>query len=122
VPHGYNFEPLLKALHRYDYYLDYHKYRHNYDYQLALLMMGNKFYMTNGSVLLSENQSIFSAVSHVHFEYFSNGSEVEKTLKSREEVQCIIGKNYVPFGRAQKPTLTDYADGIDTMEFLTQLS
>ncbi|HEX8357692.1 MAG TPA: acyl-CoA reductase, partial [Segetibacter sp.] len=48
VPENYNFESLLKALNKYEHYEDFHKYKHNYDYQLALLMMGNKFYMTNG--------------------------------------------------------------------------
>ncbi len=37
---SYNFEPLLKALNKYDYFGDLHKYRNNYDYQLALVMMG----------------------------------------------------------------------------------
>ncbi|MEJ7676914.1 MAG: acyl-CoA reductase [Segetibacter sp.] len=63
VPVNYNFEELLKALNKYDHYGDFHKYKHNYDYQLALLMMGNKFYMTNGTILLSENVSLFTAIS-----------------------------------------------------------
>jgi hypothetical protein len=121
VPENYNFEELLNALRKYDYYMDFHKYRHNYDYQLALLMMGNKLYMTNGSVLLSENESLFSAISQVHFEYYGNREAVEKILHNTEQLQCIVGKNFVPFGRAQQPSLTDYADGTDTMAFLLNL-
>ncbi len=30
-------------------------------------------------------------------------------------------KNLIPFGKSQEPGLFDYADGIDTMEFLLSL-
>ena len=120
VPENYNFEGLLKALNKYEHYEDFHKYRHNYDYQLALLMMGNKFYMTNGTVLLSKNSSLFTAVSQVNYEYYNNKEELEP-LQNNPDIQCIVGHNAVPFGRSQQPALTDYADGIDTMKFAMSL-
>lgn len=116
VPENYNFEELLLALNKYDYYQDFHKYKHNYDYQLALLMMGNKFYMTNGTILLSENTSIFTAISQVNYEYYANKKDLEH-LQENKDIQCIIGHNTIPFGLAQQPSLTDYSDGIDTMNF-----
>ena len=33
-------------------------------------------------------------------------------------LQCIIGNNNLPFGSAQFPKLWDYADNIDTVNFL----
>jgi len=42
-------------------------------------------------------------------------------LKKNENIQCIVGKNFVPFGKSQEPGLFDYADGIDTMQFLLSL-
>lgn len=120
VPEGYNFEPLLEALKKYDHYADFHKYRHNYDYQLALLMMGRKYYMTNESILLSENASNFSAISHVHYQYYKV-KPATSFLHQNDDVQCIVGHSYLPFGEAQKPSLTDYADGIDTIQFLLTL-
>lgn len=121
VPRGYNFEPLLEALNKYDYYNDLHKYRHNYDYQLALLMMGRKFYMTNGSILLQEAESLFTAVSQLHYESYDSREIVLRLLKDNEAVQCVVGKDALPFGQSQKPTLNDYADGINTMQFLMNL-
>ncbi|TDH26505.1 acyl-CoA reductase [Segetibacter sp. 3557_3] len=121
VPDHYNFEPLLQALRKYDHFMEFHKYRHNYDYQLALLMMGNKFYMTNDSILFSENKSLFSAVSQVHFEYYSDKNALTTSLGSNTDLQCIIGNDFVPFGHGQKPRLADYADGVDTMKFLLSL-
>lgn len=120
VPGNYNFEPLLMALNKYEHYVDFHKHKHNYDYQLALLMMGNKFYMTNGTVLLSENSSVFAAVSQVHYSFYHTISELD-LLKDNPDIQCIVKHGGVPFGEAQKPGLTDYADGVDTVQFALQL-
>jgi hypothetical protein len=120
VPEGYNFQGLLTALNKYEHYEDFHKYKHNYDYQLALLMMGNKFYMTNGTVLLSPNQSLFTAVSQVNYENYSSVADLE-SLKVNPDVQCVVGHSAIPFGKAQAPSLTDYADGVDTMQFAMSL-
>lgn len=120
VPENYDFEPLLKALNKYGYYADFHKYKHNYDYQLALLMMGNKFYMTNGTILLSENTSLFTAVSQVNYEYYKKEEDLA-SLQNNEDVQCVIGHAGICFGAAQNPQLTDYADRIDTIRFALSL-
>jgi hypothetical protein len=121
VPQEYNFLPLLDALKKYDYFLDFHKYKHNYDYHFALLIMNSKFYMNNGSVLLTENESSFSPVSQVNYEYYSNRDSLDERLKSDDDIQCIVGHNFLNFGLSQSPQLTDYADGIDTMKFLSNL-
>ncbi len=121
VPEGYDFVPLLDALRKYDHYFLFHKYKHNYDYQLALLMMGNKFYMTNESVVFAENASIFSPVSQVNYEFYETKEGIMKGLQNNNEIQCIVGNGFTPFGMAQQPSLTDYADGVDTMAFLQTL-
>ena len=40
---------------------------------------------------------------------------------SDPEIQCIVGKGSTRFGAAQQPGLFDYADGVDTMQFLLGL-
>ncbi len=121
VHKDYDFIPLLSSLKKYEHFMDYHKYKHNYDYHLALLMMGNKFYMTNGGTIFAENTSPFTPVSQVHYEYYDNKDEVIDQLKQSKDVQAIVGHGFLPFGQAQQPGLKDYADGVDTMEFLLSL-
>ncbi|MDQ6814400.1 MAG: acyl-CoA reductase [Bacteroidota bacterium] len=121
VPREYDFSALLQALNKYEHYEDFHKYKHNYDYQLALLMMGNKFYMTNGTVLLSQNESLFTAVSQVNYAFYDKKDELE-SLKKNADIQCIVGHGGIPFGQAQQPTLVDYSDGVDTMHFALSLT
>jgi hypothetical protein len=120
VPEDYNFEALLQALNKYEHYADFHKYKNNYDYQLALLMMGNKFYMTNDSIILSKNTSLFTAISQVNYEHYNSKDQLEP-LKNNKDIQCVIGHGATPFGEAQNPALTDYADGIDTIKFLLSI-
>lgn len=121
VPEGYDFIPLLEALKKYDHYFEFHKYKHNYDYHLALLMMSNKLYMTNGSIILTENEALFSPISQVNYSYYNNVEHLLENLRNNTDVQCIVGKHGLPFGKAQEPSLTDYADGVDTMSFLKNL-
>ena len=121
VPPNYDFLPLLEAFRKYDHLADLAKYKHNYDYQLTLLIMNKKYYMTNGSILLTENESPFSAISVLHYRYYTPGEAGPILAGGQDEIQCVAGQGYIPFGKAQQPELTDYADGVDTMEFLRGL-
>ncbi|RFM28877.1 acyl-CoA reductase [Deminuibacter soli] len=121
VPKDYDFLPLLDALKKYDYLLENHKYKHNYDYHLALLLMNSKYYMNNGNLVLTEHQAPFSPVSQVHFEYYTNRETLAATLHGNTDIQCVTGHHFIPFGQAQHPSLTDYADGVDTMAFLVEI-
>jgi hypothetical protein len=121
VPEGYDFIPLLGILKQYDHFMDFHKYKHNFDYHLALLIMGNKYYMSNESVILTENISVFSPVSQVHYQFYKDKAAVLEGLRTNPDIQCIVGHGNIPFGMAQRPSLTDYADGVDTMAFLMSI-
>lgn len=121
VPKNYDFIPLLNAFKKYDHLVDHHKYKNNYDYNLAVHILNNQYYMTNGSILLVENESPFSPISQLHYEFYSNGDEVRKKLAEDQNIQCLVSKRDIGFGGAQRPQVCDYADGIDTMEFLNRL-
>jgi hypothetical protein len=120
VPEEYDFVPLLGALRKYDYYRDHEKYRNNFDYQLTIAIMNNRFYMSNDSIVLLENESPFSPISQLHYQFYSNKSAALAAL-DKDKIQCIVGNDFIPFGDAQKPGLTDFPDGIDTMEFLASI-
>ena len=121
VPRSYDFVPLLKAFDKYYYFIDHNKYKNNYDYQLSVALMNNIYYMTNGSTLLIEDDAIFSAISRLNYSYYEPGNDPIKTLTGNKEIQCIAGYGGIPFGQAQSPELMDYADGVDTMQFLLSL-
>jgi hypothetical protein len=121
VPEGYDFLPLLESFKKYTLLSDNHKYKNNYDYQLAILIINKMYYMTNGSVLLQENKALFSPISQLHYEFYKDIGQVRKELEVSADIQCIISKNDIPFGQAQLPALNDYADKADTLRFLLEL-
>ncbi len=122
VPKGYDFIPMIEAFKKYQHLADHHKYKNNYDYNLALHLLNKVYYMTNGSILLVENENLFSPISQLNYESYSSIETVIKSLDNNLDLQCIVGNNHIPFGKAQCPSINDYADGIDTMAFLTSLN
>ena len=120
VPELYDFIPLLSAFRKYNYLADHHKYKNNYDYQLALLLLNKKYYMSNESILLTESSSYFSPISVLHYEYYKSADSVLASLTNHSDIQYISGLRS-GFGKSQQPGLTDYADGVDTLQFLRQM-
>jgi hypothetical protein len=121
VPAGYDFIGLLGAFKKYDWMAAHHKYKNNYDYQLAILILNKKYYMTNSSIILTENPLPFSPISVLHYQYYSDIGDITAFKLNDQEIQTIVGTGLTPFGATQKPSLTDYADGIDTLQFLHEL-
>jgi hypothetical protein len=121
VPQDYDFVPLLSALKKYDDYKNHDKYKNNFDYQLTIAIMNNRFYMSNDSIVLLENESPFSPISQLHYQHYDKKDEVVQQL-DREKIQCIVGKGFIPFGKAQSPGMTDFPDGVDTLAFLINLT
>lgn len=120
TPPGYDFVPLLRAMDKYRYFSSHHKYANNYDYRLAILLLNKQQYFTNGTLLVTEDPSLFSPIGVLHYETWHDAEKEMEKLKSSAELQCIVGKGLTPFGNAQNPALADYADGVDTMRFLVQ--
>ncbi|MEI8280726.1 MAG: acyl-CoA reductase, partial [Bacteroidota bacterium] len=121
VPNGYDFKRLLDIFSSHDDIILHHKYKHNYDYYLAIYLLNKVPYLTNDSILLVENLVPFSAVSVLHYSYYNDKNKLIGSLQNNNDIQCIVGNGFVPFGMAQVPSLSDYADGVDTMVFFCSL-
>ena len=76
--------------------------------------------MTNESTLLVESESLFSPISQLNYDFYNKIEPLLHSLKNNKEIQCIAGVD-LPFGSTQQPGLSDYADGIDTLQFLVTL-
>jgi hypothetical protein len=121
VPRGYNFEQLLRVFNKHNGYADLNKYKNNYDYHLAIYLLNRIPYMSNESLLMVENELPFSAVSVLHYKYYDDKRQLIDQLTKSEDIQAVIGRGFIPFGDSQKPALSEYADGVDTMDFLCGL-
>ena len=120
VPENYDFVSLLRAFRKYQWMADHHKYKNNYDYRLSLAILNKLQYMTNDCLLMLENDSPFSPIAVLHYTYYKD-IKSRTPIENDNNLQCIVGRQFVPFGESQRPGLSDYADGMDTMKFLRQL-
>ena len=127
APKAYDFVKLIDALMDYETVLDHHKYRNNYDYNKSIYLVNGEPHFDSGFFLMRESEALVSPISVLFYEYYNNEAELNLTLaKHNEKIQCIVAANAwyegsIPLGKAQQPELWDYADGVDTLEFLSGL-
>jgi hypothetical protein len=125
VPEGYNFTPLIEALEKFKSLREHNKFANNYDYNKSIYLVNGVPHLDTGFLLLKEDEGLVSPISVLFYEHYHNSLELEaRLLEQYEKIQCVVGKQppaQVSFGKAQQPDLWDYADGVDTIEFLKSL-
>ncbi|QEC52963.1 acyl-CoA reductase LuxC [Anseongella ginsenosidimutans] len=127
VPPGYDFQQLLDALEPYREVIEHHKYANNYGYQHTIRLMNRELHFTNGFILLTENPSYASPIATLHYEFYQGKEELEQRLRADAGLlQCTASAggrfpSTLPFGQTQYPALRDYADNVDTLEFLCRI-
>jgi hypothetical protein len=124
VPEGYDFDSFFKAMYKHREVINHHKYANNYDYNKAVYLMSSVKLLDNGFLILKEDEQFSSPIGVLFYETFSDQAQLEQRLRNeKENIQCIVGKSEladVGYGQTQHPKLSDYADGVDTIDFLTQ--
>lgn len=126
VPKDYNFDPFFNAIFEWKHVLEHHKYINNYDYNKAVYLMSEVKIFDNGFLILKEDKGYSSPIATLFYEYYeSRESLALKLQEENEHIQCTVSEDFtadtVPFGQTQAPSLSDYADGVDTMEFLKNI-
>lgn len=128
VPVGYDFTHMEMAFERWNFLADHNKYRNNLDYNYAIYIINNVRHINLGHLILKEDDAIASRIGCVHYEYYNNEKSLKENLElKRNEIQCLVCKDKldgwecVSPGGTQYPSLDQYADGVDTMLFLSSL-
>ncbi len=129
VPEGYNFTPFFEAIQPHHTIINHHKYNNNYDYNKSIYLVNKDKHLDNGFLLVKEDDRMVSPLAVVFYEQYNDTASVEALLeRESENIQCIVSTTHVKaanqvvgFGESQQPALWDYADGVDTMDFLTKL-
>jgi hypothetical protein len=100
----------------------------NYDYSRVIFLVNVAHHLDNNFLLLKQDKSTASPIAVLYFEEYLNIPELLDEIHSKEtDLQCVVsheipGLRTLPFGTAQFPGLMDYADNIDTMQFLIGLN
>jgi len=126
VPKDYNFDAFFTAIYDYNPIINQFKYANNYDYNKAVYLMSEFKLLENGFLILKEDASYSSPIASLFYEHYNSLEELKEKLKGdKEKLQCIVANGVSPdeinFGETQNPSLTDYADNVDTVAFLASL-
>lgn len=130
VPEGYNFEPFFEAIEGFHNIIHHHKYSNNYDYNKSIYLVNRDQHLDNGFLMVKRDERLTSPLSVVFYNTYASLQAAQEQLQSiTDQLQCIVTKasidvtnQVVAFGHSQQPRLWDYADGVDTMDFLSRLS
>ena len=126
IPKNYNFDLFFNGVFPYQDVIKYEKYANNYDYNKAVFLMSNFNLLDNEFLIIKEDSSYSSPISSVFYEYYDDLNGIKNRLQTdKDKIQCVVSNNLVEnsvaFGATQKPLLWNYADNVDTINFLINL-
>lgn len=104
--------------------INHNKYANNYEYNRAIYLLNQEKFWDNNFVMLKEDENLFSPLSVINVSRYDDIAEVEKFLaENSENIQTVVAKPElglasINFGETQHPSLSTYADHVDTMRFL----
>jgi hypothetical protein len=130
LPEGYDIKNFFEPLEGFQGIINHFKYNNNYDYNKSIYLVNAEPHFDNGFVLLKPDEGLSSPLAVLYFEYYSSLAELNSKLTAlQESIQCIVTKtalkastNLVGFGDSQHPKLWDYADNINTIDFLNRIN
>jgi len=123
LPKDFDFVYFLDHLASFESMMDHHKYKNNYDYNRSILLLNRTKHFASDFLMMREDTALTSPLSVLNYEFYNSNKEWENRLIDEAAgIQCVVGDtlsfpNLMPFGTAQQPSLSDYADGVDTMAF-----
>lgn len=122
LPKGYDLNKVFGGLFHYQNVTDNKKYGNNYDYHKAVFLLEQYDVLENGFILMKQDASLVSPIGTLYYDSYEDKNQLYDNLHAiSDQIQCIVAKDKVPFGEAQHPQLWDYADGVDTIQFLIDL-
>ena len=126
VPKDYNFDSFFEGMYHWHPIVEETKYANNYDYNKAVYLMSEFDMLENGFLMIKEDTSYGSPIATLFYEYYNSLEELKEKLgQDSNQIQCVVSKGLfateVTFGQTQKPELWDYADNVDTVEFLLKI-
>lgn len=118
-PEGFEKDRFFNAIFPLSEVVNHNKYANNYDYIKSIWLLNEEDLLDNGFVLLKQDQGLASPTGSLFWESYADRATLQAQLNEREaEIQCVVARDGVPFGKAQQPELSDYADRLDTMAWL----
>lgn len=126
VPKNYNFDLLFNALFKFKEVINHNKYANNYDYNKTVYLMSNQKFIENGFLILKEDNKLGSPIGCLFYQFYENSNDLNSYITNyKDSLQCVVSNlkinSFTCFGESQSPKIDDYADNIDTLDFLLKI-
>ncbi|MFA6276133.1 MAG: acyl-CoA reductase [Pedobacter sp.] len=129
VPENYDLKNFFEPIEKYQPIINHFKYNNNYDYNKSIYLVNGVKHFDNGFILMKEDETFVSPLAVLFYEEYNSVEDIEVKLNAQDEqIQCVvsnipleINKEKIGFGQSQNPKLWDYADTINTIDFLNKL-
>ena len=128
VPEGYDFKVFFEAVFPFGYVSDNKKYFNNHEYHRAIYLLESIPFLDNNFLMIRESSDLHAPTSVLYYEYYTNQAQLVEKIKPLEEnLQCTVsnfdvnGLNTIAFGSTQEPGISDFADNVNTLDFLNTL-
>jgi len=123
IPEDYDLNILKEKFKKYNHIVNHNKFYNNYNYQKIINTMNGELFIDGDYFLMKQSKEYAPPISVIYYDFYNEISEVEEAIKvNKNQIQCIVTnlqiENSIKFGEAQKPKLYQYADDIDTLDFL----
>ena len=123
IPEGYDLNILKEKFKKYNHIVNHNKFYNNYNYQKIINTMNGELFIDGDYFLMKQSKEYAPPISVIYYDFYNEILEVQEAVKvNKNQIQCIVTnlqiENSIKFGEAQKPKLYQYADDIDTLEFL----
>ncbi|MDI1354840.1 MAG: acyl-CoA reductase [bacterium] len=122
VPKGYVFNTFFESIVDFGFVVNNKKYGNNYDYHRAIYLLESIPFLDNNFLMIRENKDLQSPVGVLFYQYYESQKEVQSYLhENKDHIQCVMGRGFIPLGYSQQPVITDFADNVNTLDFLVNL-
>ncbi len=127
IPENFDLKKVLDQFEGFAEVGYFNKYHNNYMFQKSIYLLNKVDHLDNGFMLFRKDDKMGSPTGVLFYEEYTSLEALKiKTMEEADAIQCIAGNpirdiNTVPFGHTQSPELWNYADGVDTLQFLLSL-
>lgn len=101
---------------------DFPKYMNNYSYHKAIYLMNGERFYDGGTILLKNEASVNAPLGVLFYEEYEGEKDLQERLdRDADQVQCIVGRKHIPFGKGQFPRLGEHEAEKDPLQLLAEL-
>ena len=83
VPEGYDITLVLDAFEPFKELMYHNKYKNNYDYNQALMLLNKETFLQSEFLILKQSDQVISRIASLHYQYYKNQDDLITWLRSK---------------------------------------